>query len=69
MLASNIFRLIGEFFTWAFTPFQKLRLSHLNWWESNIVSWMFLIVGFVLFAYWMRRSRGFQKDGTEDLPK
>jgi uncharacterized membrane protein len=66
MIASNIFRLIGDFFTWAFGPFEALRLGGLNWWMSNVVNWLFLVVLLVLFWYWMKESRRFYKEGTED---
>mgnify|MGYP001099316606 CR=1 FL=1 len=66
MIAGNIFRLIGDFFTWAFAPFDALRLGDLNWWESNVVSWIFIITGLVLFGYWMKESKRFQREGIED---
>lgn len=66
MIAGNIFRLIGDFFTWAFSPFEALRLSDLNWWQSNVASWIFIGIGLVLFVYWMRESKRFQREGVED---
>ena len=42
MIASNIFRLIGDFFTWAFGPFEALRLESSNWWTANTINWLFL---------------------------
>ena len=69
MIAGNIFRLIGDFFTWAFKPFQALRLNDLSWWSSNVVSWTFIIIFLVLFGYWMKESKRFQREGTEDSSK
>ena len=69
MIASNIFRLIGDFFTWAFAPFDALRKGDLNWWESNIVSWVFVVVLIVLLGYWMRESARFKREGIEDSAK
>ncbi|WP_347172660.1 DUF6341 family protein [Polaribacter uvawellassae] len=66
MIASNIFRLIGDFFTWAFAPFEALRLSDLSWWASNAVSWLFIAILFVLFGYWMKESARFKREGIED---
>lgn len=66
MIASNIFRLIGDFFTWAFAPFDALRLGDLSWWASNVVNWIFILIGLVLFAYWMKESKRFQREGIED---
>ena len=66
MIASNIFRLIGDFFTWAFGPFEALRLDSSNWWTANTVNWLFLLVLIVLLAYWMKESLRFKKEGIED---
>lgn len=70
MIASNIFRLIGDFFTWAFGPFNWMRnsLAHADfgWWISNGVNWLFCIVLLVLFWYWMKESARFKREGIED---
>jgi uncharacterized membrane protein len=71
MIASNIFRWIGSLFTDVlFLPFKWLRLelatADLGWWLSNAVNWFFLVVLLVLFAYWMKESKRFLDEGTED---
>ena len=71
MIAFNIFKWIGDFFTNVlFLPFQTLRLdmakSDGGWWTSNIINWLFLVVLIVLLWYWMKESRKFLKEGTED---
>ena len=71
MIASNIFRWIGSLFTdILFIPFRWLRLEvatlDLGWWISNAVNWFFLLVLLVLFAYWMKESKKFKNEGTED---
>ncbi|PQJ79944.1 DUF6341 family protein [Polaribacter porphyrae] len=71
MIASNIFRWIGSLFTDVlFLPFKWLRLqiatADFGWWTSNIVNWLFLVVLLVLFAYWMKESKKFLDEGTED---
>lgn len=71
MIAFNIFKWIGELFTDVlFLPFQALRTgiakSDGGWWTSNAINWIFLLVLLVLFAYWMKESRKFVKEGTED---
>lgn len=71
MIAANIFRWIGSLFTDVlFFPFQWIRnqiaTQELGWWISNAVNWGFLLVLLILFAYWMKESKRFQKEGTED---
>lgn len=67
MIAFNIFKWIGSLFTNVlFAPFDALRLGDLNWWASNGVNWLFLIILLVLFGYWMKESARFVKEGTED---
>ncbi len=71
MIVSNIFRWIGSLFTdILFLPFQWLRLqlatAEFGWWTSNIINWLFLVVLIVLFAYWMKESKRFLDEGTED---
>ncbi|HKK11578.1 MAG TPA: hypothetical protein VJ945_02025 [Flavobacteriaceae bacterium] len=37
-----------------FTPFDVLRKLELkSWFGANIMSWLFLAIGLVAFAYWM----------------
>ncbi len=67
MIASNIFRWIGSLFTdFLFVPFNWFRNGDFNWWSSNAVNWIFMVVLLVLFAYWMKESVRFVKEGTED---
>jgi hypothetical protein len=67
MIASNIFRMIGSLFTDVlFIPFNSLRKGDFNWWSANMINWLFLLVLIVLFAYWMKESKRFLDEGTED---
>ena len=71
MIASNIFRWIGDLFTdLLFLPFEWLRLTIANadagWWISNIPNFGFLLILLVLFGYWMKQSKKFLDEGTED---
>jgi hypothetical protein len=71
MIASNIFRWIGSLFTdFLFLPFKWLRLdlatADFGWWISNAVNWGFMLVLLGLFYYWMKESRRFVTEGTED---
>jgi len=67
MIASNIFRWIGSLFTdILFVPFDALRKGDLNWWLSNGINWLFLFVLLGLLYYWMKQSKKFKDEGTED---
>jgi hypothetical protein len=53
MIANNIFKAIGDFFTTVlFTPYEGIR-SMDNWWIQNMVSWIFLLVTLTAFLYWL----------------
>jgi len=71
MIAFNIFTWIGDLFTNVlFIPFNGLRLGLATekggWWTSNVINWIFLFVLIALLWYWMKESRKFVKEGTED---
>ncbi len=67
MIANNIFKAIGDFFTnVAFKPLHFLRLDLAdNWWAQNTLSWIFIIITFVAFGYWMKQLKKFKDEGTE----
>jgi hypothetical protein len=68
MIALNIFRIIGDIFTnYLFEPFKAVRLSDLSWFAQNSINWIFILIGFVLFGYWMKESASFKKNNTEDI--
>lgn len=47
-----------------FAPFDWLRALELeSWWAANMVSWVFIIIGFVLFTYWMLELKKYDKHG------
>jgi len=51
------------FVNYLFKPFDALRAIELdNWWLSNIVSWILVVIGIVAFVYWMLQLRKFDKD-------
>ncbi len=55
------------FVDYLFAPFDALRALELdNWWGANIMSWIFLVIGFVAFVYWMKELRTFDQRGEED---
>ncbi|MGK0412937.1 MAG: hypothetical protein ACJA1B_001139 [Polaribacter sp.] len=71
MIASNIFEWIGSLFTdILFMPFNWIRAeiatADAGWWISNIPNFGFLFILILLFAYWMKESKKFLNEGTED---
>jgi hypothetical protein len=71
MIASNIFEWIGSLFTdILFMPFNWIRTeiatADAGWWISNIPNFGFLLILIVLFVYWMKESKKFLAEGTED---
>lgn len=71
MIAFIIFKWIGDFFTevlfFPFNSFRSIAQEDLGWWKANAINWVFLVVLLVLLAYWMKESRKFVKEGTEDI--
>lgn len=50
-----------------FAPFDALRALELeSWFAANIVSWIFIIIGFVAFVYWMLQLKKFDNNNEED---
>ena len=50
-----------------FAPFDALRALELdNWFASNVMSWLFLLIGLVATVYWMIQLRTFDKNNEED---
>ncbi len=55
------------FVDYAFAPYDYLReLDPVNWMMSNIVSWFFLAVFFVLLFYWLGQLKKFAVTEPED---
>ena len=48
-----------------FWPYDFFRFME-NWWTSNTVNWIFVIIGTVAMIYWLRELRKFDKSGEED---
>ena len=50
-----------------FSPFELLTHVELfNWWLSNAMSFIFLLVGFIAGIYWINQLRKFDKSGEEN---
>ena len=50
-----------------FAPFDALTALELeNWFGANIISWIFIAIGFVAMLYWLRQLRIFDNNNEED---
>jgi hypothetical protein len=50
-----------------FAPFDALRTLEVeSWVGSNVISWLFLVLGLVAFVYWMLQLKKFNDSGEED---
>ncbi len=69
MTWKGFFEGIESFFVdFAFAPYDALRkIAPENWLLSNIVSWILLLIGIVLFVYWMMQLSKFQTNNEEDM--
>ncbi len=64
MIANNIFKAIGDFFTnIVFAPFDSFY--NMNWWSANLLSWIFTVIASVAFVYWLGQLIKFKKEGNE----
>lgn len=51
----------------AFAPYNALRsIEPESWWGSNIISLIFILIGFVAFIYWMKELKKADDAGDED---
>jgi len=65
MIANNIFKAIGDFFTNVlFAPYENIRQMD-NWWLQSTVSWIFVLITFIAFFYWLGEIRKYKKAGNE----
>lgn len=64
MIANNIFKAIGDFFTNVlFIPYNEIRFMD-NWWIQNTVNWVFIAITFVAFFYWLGELKKYKKAGS-----
>ncbi len=68
MTWTGFFKGIESFFVdFAFGPYDALRkIDPTNWTLSNVVSWIFLAVFFVLLFYWLGQLKKFSVNEPED---
>ena len=48
-----------------FWPYDYFRFME-NWWTSNMVNWIFVIIGSVAMVYWLMELKKFNDNGEED---
>lgn len=48
-----------------FAPLDALRFME-SWTLSNILNWIFMLIGFAAFVYWMLELKKFNDNGEED---
>lgn len=48
-----------------FWPYDFFRFME-NWWSSNLINWIFVILGFVAMVYWLMQLKSFNDRGEED---
>ena len=50
-----------------FAPMDAIRALELeSWFTANLISWVFIIIGFVAMVYWMIQLKGFNDNNEED---
>ncbi|WP_111707337.1 DUF6341 family protein [Lutibacter citreus] len=65
MIANNIFKAIGDFFTNVlFVPYHNIRTMD-NWWIQNSISAVFILIAFIAMLYWIGEIRKYKKAGNE----
>ncbi len=64
MIANNIFRALGDFFTNVlFLPYDFFR-SIDGWWSSNIFNTIVIITGFIAAFYWLGQMVKHEKENS-----
>lgn len=48
-----------------FAPLHFLRGME-NWWAANTVNWMFMLIGVVALAYWLKQLKIFNDRNEEN---
>lgn len=48
-----------------FMPYNFFRFME-NWWSSNLINWLFFIIGTVAMVYWILQLKKFDDNNEED---
>lgn len=50
-----------------FAPMDAIRALELeSWFTANLISWVFILIGFVAMVYWMLQLKSFNDNNEED---
>ncbi len=50
-----------------FWPYDQLRsLEPSTWFGANMISWVFVLIGFVALIYWIGELKKYDDEGSED---
>ena len=64
MIANNLFRALGDFFTNVlFIPYDYFR-SVDSWWFSNIINTVVVVIGFIAVFYWLGQMAKHTKENS-----
>lgn len=64
MIANNIFRALGDFFTNVlFVPYDFFR-SIDGWWSSNILNTIIVLIGFIATFYWLGKMVKYERENS-----
>ncbi|MET1258509.1 MAG: uracil phosphoribosyltransferase [Flavobacteriaceae bacterium] len=64
-MSSFFYGIEDLFVNYLFAPYDFFRFLE-NWWASNSVNWIFVVIGFVAMVYWMKQLQVFDANGEED---
>jgi hypothetical protein len=67
LIRDIIYGIEDLFVNYLFFPFDFLRITELdNWWISNFMTWISVVVFICAFTYWMLQLKKFDDNKEED---
>ena len=64
-MSSFFYGIEDLFVNYLFWPYDFFRFMD-NWWASNTVNWIFLVIGVIAMFYWLKQLKLFNDRGEED---
>ncbi|NNK11441.1 MAG: uracil phosphoribosyltransferase [Flavobacteriaceae bacterium] len=64
-MSSFFYGIEDLFVNYLFWPYDALRYME-NWWTSNTINWLFMIIGAVAMVYWLMQLKKFNDNQEED---